>query len=248
VIAKILAHLSESSAPSVLALRPSRGHAGPGVDGARAGARSRKGVKQGGCWPGQKAAGALSHVGGKRTRKRERPGVPVGYGWAWAGRECEFTAAACCRPLPDRVEGARVPAARRFTLPIRPHAPRDAGTATWSTLGLCRLHRAAPRFPMDDKHAKSAPGAPSRTARLFRNGRNQAVRPAEGVRARREEVYIDGRARSSSSPQAPLLEAYFEHGRRLSDDFPEAIEDVPRSSGKRSDAVTCSTPTSASTR
>jgi antitoxin VapB len=82
---------------------------------------------------------------------------------------------------------------------------------------------------MEDRHAKSEPkSAAARTARLFRNGRNQAVRLPKEYELDAEEVYIqrDGE-KLIITPKPRSWEAYFESGRRLSDDFPETIEDVP---------------------
>ena len=82
---------------------------------------------------------------------------------------------------------------------------------------------------MDDRHAKSEPkSAEPRTARLFRNGRNQAVRLPKEYELDAEEVYIQREGEKLIiTPKPRSWEAYFEHGRRLSDDFPESIEDVP---------------------
>jgi len=82
---------------------------------------------------------------------------------------------------------------------------------------------------MDDRHAKSAPKrAQARTARLFRNGRNQAVRLPKEYELDAEEVYIEHQGeRLILTPKPRSWEAYFAHGRRLSEDLPETIEDLP---------------------
>lgn len=70
--------------------------------------------------------------------------------------------------------------------------------------------------------------APPRTARLFRNGSNQAVRLPRDLEIDAEEVLIrrDG-ASLILTPKPRSWDDYFVRARRLSDDFPDSIEDPP---------------------
>ena len=82
---------------------------------------------------------------------------------------------------------------------------------------------------MEDVYTKQNPRSTQpRTARLFRNGRNQAVRLPKDYEMDAEEVYIqrDGE-KLIITPKPRSCDAYFEHARRLSEDFPETIEDLP---------------------
>jgi antitoxin VapB len=71
-------------------------------------------------------------------------------------------------------------------------------------------------------------GVEPRTARLFRNGRNQAVRLPRDYEIDAEEVYIQ---RDGDSivirPKPRSWDAYFEQAGRLSEGFPDTIEDAP---------------------
>lgn len=67
-----------------------------------------------------------------------------------------------------------------------------------------------------------------RTARLFRNGRNQAVRLPREYEIDAEEVYIRRQGDSILlTPKPRTWDAYFKSSRRLGDDFPDAIDDHP---------------------
>jgi antitoxin VapB len=67
-----------------------------------------------------------------------------------------------------------------------------------------------------------------RTARLFRNGTNQAVRLPRDLEIDAEEVLIhrDGN-RIVLTPKPRFWDDYFSGGRRLAEDFPETIDDAP---------------------
>lgn len=67
-----------------------------------------------------------------------------------------------------------------------------------------------------------------RTARLFRNGRNQAVRLPRDLEIDADEVLIrrDGDS-IVLTPKPRAWADYFEQGRRLAQDFPDAIGDPP---------------------
>ena len=72
------------------------------------------------------------------------------------------------------------------------------------------------------------PADDRRTARLFRNGRNQAVRLPRDFELDSREVYIqrDGE-RIILTPKPVDWEDYFTAAHRLSPDFPECLEDPP---------------------
>jgi len=79
--------------------------------------------------------------------------------------------------------------------------------------------------------AKTHPPEPTddrRTVRLFRNGRNQAVRLPRDFELDSREVYIqrDG-DRIILTPKPLTWDDYFAAAHRLSDDFPDHIEDPP---------------------
>jgi len=67
-----------------------------------------------------------------------------------------------------------------------------------------------------------------RTARLFRNGANQAVRLPRDLEIDAEEVLIhrDGN-RIVLTPKPRSWDDYFSGGRQLADDFPDTIDDAP---------------------
>lgn len=73
----------------------------------------------------------------------------------------------------------------------------------------------------------SAP-VPPRTARLFRNGSNQAVRLPRDLEIDADEVLIrrDG-ASLILTPKPRSWDEYFARARRLADDFPDPPEDPP---------------------
>lgn len=67
-----------------------------------------------------------------------------------------------------------------------------------------------------------------RVARLFRNGRNQAVRLPRDYEIDAEEVYVQRKgAKLILTPKPRSWDAYFAGARRLSEDFPERTEDPP---------------------
>lgn len=78
------------------------------------------------------------------------------------------------------------------------------------------------------KHGSRESRDRRRTARLFRNGRNQAVRLPREYEIDAQEVYIRQEGDSIIlTPKPQSWDAYFRTARRLSDDFPEDIEDLP---------------------
>lgn len=71
------------------------------------------------------------------------------------------------------------------------------------------------------------------TAKVFENGRSQAVRIPKAFRFRCEEVLIEKRGRSLVlTPHPKTWREYFAHSRRLSDDF-VIPEDPPLGPVKR---------------
>jgi antitoxin VapB len=84
------------------------------------------------------------------------------------------------------------------------------------------------RFFMNKEPAKKNQGNAIRTARLFRNGRNQAVRLPKEFEMKAKEVTI--RKQGANLILTPKLETwqdYFDSAQRLDEDFPEDIEDLP---------------------
>jgi antitoxin VapB len=73
------------------------------------------------------------------------------------------------------------------------------------------------RFPLD-----SVAEPPPRTARLFRNGANQAVRLPRDLELDADEVIIrrDGDS-LILTPKPRTWDDYCDHGRRLDPDFPD---------------------------
>ncbi|MCF7992548.1 MAG: antitoxin [Thiohalocapsa sp.] len=77
------------------------------------------------------------------------------------------------------------------------------------------------------------PEAPSdtaqpRTARLFRNGSNQAVRLPRDLEIDADEVLIRREGDSIIlTPKPRSWQDYFAHAKRLTDDFPDAVDDRP---------------------
>ena len=67
---------------------------------------------------------------------------------------------------------------------------------------------------------------PPRTARLFRNGTNQAVRLPRDLEIDADEVLIRREGDSLIlTPKPRAWDDYFARGRRLTDDFPDTIDD-----------------------
>lgn len=78
-----------------------------------------------------------------------------------------------------------------------------------------------PRLPASD------PASP-RTARLFRNGSNQAVRLPRDLEIDADEVLIRREGDSIIlTPKPRVWDDYFAQGRRLTEDFPASIDDHP---------------------
>ena len=66
-----------------------------------------------------------------------------------------------------------------------------------------------------------------RKARLFRNGRSQAVRLPVEFEINADEVYVRREGNEIVlTPKPRSWDSYFEQGQRLSSDFPDLIEDV----------------------
>jgi antitoxin VapB len=80
-------------------------------------------------------------------------------------------------------------------------------------------------------HSAASPTADvdrPRTARLFRNGTNQAVRLPRDLEIDADEVLIrrDGDS-LVLTPKPRSWDDYFARGQRLTQDYPDAIEDPP---------------------
>lgn len=80
-------------------------------------------------------------------------------------------------------------------------------------------------------HSATSPTAgvgQPRTARLFRNGTNQAVRLPRDLEIDADEVLIrrDGDS-IVLTPKPRSWDDYFARGQRLTPDFPDAIDDAP---------------------
>ncbi len=70
--------------------------------------------------------------------------------------------------------------------------------------------------------------AGTRTARLFRNGRNQAVRLPKEYEFDADEVLIRKVGDDLVlTPRPRSWDDYFSRGSSLSDDFPEDLDDLP---------------------
>ncbi|NEX22573.1 antitoxin [Thiorhodococcus mannitoliphagus] len=80
-----------------------------------------------------------------------------------------------------------------------------------------------PRLPVSE----SDPASP-RTARLFRNGSNQAVRLPRDLEIDADEVLIRREGNSIIlTPKPRTWDDYFSKGQRLTEDFPESVDDSP---------------------
>ncbi|MBU0500353.1 MAG: antitoxin [Gammaproteobacteria bacterium] len=76
--------------------------------------------------------------------------------------------------------------------------------------------------------ADSPSGSESRTARLFRNGSNQAVRLPKEYEMDADEVIIHKEGnRLILTPRPRSWDDYFIQGTRLSADFFDEVEDLP---------------------
>jgi antitoxin VapB len=81
---------------------------------------------------------------------------------------------------------------------------------------------------MDNDPARAPPARHKRTARLFRNGRNQAVRLPREYEIQAEEVYIERAGETLVlTPKPQNWDAYFARARRLDADMPDQVEDMP---------------------
>ena len=68
-----------------------------------------------------------------------------------------------------------------------------------------------------------------RSASLFRNGRNQAVRLPVDFTLDADEVFIERQNNQLIlTPKPKNWDVYFMSGQRLSDDFPDDIQDLPQ--------------------
>ncbi|MHB1532958.1 antitoxin [Acidithiobacillus sp.] len=66
-----------------------------------------------------------------------------------------------------------------------------------------------------------------RVARLFRNGRNQAVRLPKGFEINADEVLIRREGDTIIlTPKPRSWDEYFRRARRMDEDFPDGIEDL----------------------
>ena len=71
-------------------------------------------------------------------------------------------------------------------------------------------------------------GKTIRIAKLFRNGKNQAVRLPREFEIQAKEVIIEKHGtKLVLTPKVSSWEDYFASGHRLTDDFPDDIEDLP---------------------
>jgi antitoxin VapB len=67
-----------------------------------------------------------------------------------------------------------------------------------------------------------------RCASLFRNGRNQAIRLPVEFTLDADEVFIERQGEQLIlTPKPKSWDSYFANSQRLSDDFPDDIEDLP---------------------
>lgn len=74
--------------------------------------------------------------------------------------------------------------------------------------------------------AESEP-VPQRTARLFRNGSNQVVRLPRDLEIDADEVLIRREGNSLVlTPKPRSWDDYFKGGRRLTEDFPDTLDDA----------------------
>jgi len=81
---------------------------------------------------------------------------------------------------------------------------------------------------MNKEPAKKNPGSAVRTARLFRNGKNQAVRLPREFEMQSSEVIIRKQGESLIlTPKPATWQDYFASAQRLDEDFPEDITDLP---------------------
>ena len=81
---------------------------------------------------------------------------------------------------------------------------------------------------MNNDHSRNPHVRHKRTARLFRNGRNQAVRLPRDYEMHVEEVYIERSGEALVlTPKPQSWDAYFVRARKLDADMPDQVEDMP---------------------
>ncbi|MCF8112024.1 MAG: type II toxin-antitoxin system VapB family antitoxin [Desulfobacteraceae bacterium] len=81
---------------------------------------------------------------------------------------------------------------------------------------------------MNKEPARKNQGSAIRTARLFRNGKNQAVRLPREFEMKASEVIIRKQGESLIlTPKPETWQDYFASAQSLGDDFPEDISDLP---------------------
>ncbi|MFW6011072.1 MAG: antitoxin [Desulfosalsimonas sp.] len=81
---------------------------------------------------------------------------------------------------------------------------------------------------MNKEPAKENQGSAIRIARLFRNGKNQAVRLPREFEMKASEVIIRKQGTSLIlTPKPKTWQDYFASAQLLDDDFPEDISDLP---------------------
>ena len=86
------------------------------------------------------------------------------------------------------------------------------------------------RDPIMDRPRPASESDPlkQRTARLFRNGSNQAVRLPRDLEIDADEVLIRREGDSIVlTPKPRSWDDYFARGQRLTEDFPDVIDDPP---------------------
>lgn len=81
---------------------------------------------------------------------------------------------------------------------------------------------------MENRRAPVSRAPGRRSARLFRNGRNQAVRLPRDYEIQTDEVYIERDGESLIlTPKRRSWDGYFKRARRLSEDVPDKLKDMP---------------------
>ena len=71
-------------------------------------------------------------------------------------------------------------------------------------------------------------GKRTRVAKLFRNGKNQAVRLPRDYEIQSDEVFIEKKGvKIILTPKPRTWEAYLASAHRLKEDFPDDIDDLP---------------------
>ena len=81
---------------------------------------------------------------------------------------------------------------------------------------------------MNNEPAGENQGSAIRTARLFRNGKNQAVRLPRKFEMKGSGVIMRKQGESLIlTPKPETWQDYFDSAQRLGEDFPEDISDLP---------------------